>query len=243
MKTAKEHYDSHLAAVYDWMAGGFDAAAARNREFFARTGLESLPRGLAVDLGAGSGFQTIPLAEMGFPVLAVDFSVDLLAALEARKGTLAIRTAEDDLLNFQRHLNGQEPHLIVCMGDTLTHLESLADVRRLLAAAAAALPSGGVLILSFRDYVSSEPEGIGRFIPVRSDEALIFTCFLEYFAGHVEVHDLLYTKKDSGWTFSASSYTKLRLDPEFVAGELRRGGFSSVHRENENGMVKIVAKR
>lgn len=81
MKTAKEHYDQHLGVIYSWMAGDADAALDRNRSFFRQLVLDLTPRGLAVDLGCGSGFQSIPLAEFGFSVLAVDSCAVLLSEL------------------------------------------------------------------------------------------------------------------------------------------------------------------
>jgi SAM-dependent methyltransferase len=243
MKTAKEHYDTHLSAVYDWMTGGFENGVERSRVFFRQLEIENIPRGLAVDLGAGSGFQTIPLAELGFNVLAIDFSADLLKSLESRKGNFPIQTIQDNILNFSNYIENEKASLIVCMGDTLTHMQSLTDVQKLLADTANSLNDKGILILTFRDYFSSELKETQRFIPVRNDGTRIFTCFLEYFENHIEVHDLLYTKVDSGWSFSASSYPKLRLNPQMIVEELKRLEFSSVRNEFENGLVKIVAER
>jgi SAM-dependent methyltransferase len=179
VKTAKEHYDRQLAAVYSWMAGGPEAAIERNREFFSRIGLGGAPRGLAVDLGAGAGFQSVPLAELSFTVVAVDFSPQLLAELRGRAVGLPVRTVDDDLLHFDRHVDGPA-QLVVCMGDTLTHLESRDAVESLLSRAGRVLGEGGLLILTFRDYVSGEPRGARRFIPVRGDDTKILTCFLEH---------------------------------------------------------------
>src|SRR5262245_37799097 len=131
MKTAKEHYDTHLAAIYDWMAGGFENAVVRNNAFFDRLKLAEVPRGLAIDLGAGSGFQSIPLAWLGFQVVAVDFSAPLLGKLKRRTRFVPVRIVEDDILNFPRHID-VKAQMIVCMGDTLTHLKSFEEVRQLL---------------------------------------------------------------------------------------------------------------
>jgi len=242
MKTVKEHYNEHLAAIYDWMAGGFENAAERNQDFFSRIQLENLSRGLAVDLGAGSGFQSIPLARLGFSVLALDFSADLLKELLRRAINLPVRTVQDDILNFSKHLE-TKAKLIVCMGDTLPHLKTFEHVRKLLSDASKSIADDGILILTFRDYFSAELRDNQRFIPVRSDEAKIFTCFLEYFDNYVEVHDLLYTKNNSEWKLSASSYPKLRLNPGLVIDELNEVGFHSVSNEFENGMIKIIAKK
>ncbi len=169
MNTAQEHYDRHLGAIYSWMAGDADAALDRNRSFFRQLLLDSAPRGLAVDLGCGSGFQSIPLAEFGFSVLAVDSCAVLLSELRSGANNQHIQTIHDDLLNFARHIS-EQAQLVTCMGDTLTHLESLDAVPILISEVCCHLVEGGMLVLTFRDYVSVELRGSQRFIPVRSDD-------------------------------------------------------------------------
>jgi 2-polyprenyl-3-methyl-5-hydroxy-6-metoxy-1,4-benzoquinol methylase len=78
MDRVKTHYDLQLAAIYSWMAGGLQKAIADNRQLLQQLGIESVTKGLAIDLGAGSGFQSIPLAELGFSVIAIDFCAVLL---------------------------------------------------------------------------------------------------------------------------------------------------------------------
>ena len=204
MNTAKEHYDRQLAAIYSWMSGGLEASLERNRALFRQLGIENLRRGLAVDLGAGSGFQSVPLAEVGFSVVALDFSPSLLAELRELANGLPIRTVQDDLLHFDKHID-EQARLVVCMGDTLTHLESRDAVQSLLSRVGRALAESGILVLTFRDYVSVEPRGPDRFIPVRSDESKILTCFLEYHEEVVEVYDLLYRNSSLDYTTPTSA--------------------------------------
>lgn len=243
MNSAKEHYDNHLAAVYSWTAGGAEAALERNRAFFYELGIDKLPRGLAVDLGAGSGFQAIPLAELGFSVVAVDFSSALLSELKERAHNLPIRCVQDDIIKLSRYVERQQAQIIVCMGDTLTHLESFDDVRKLLSNATDALNKDGMLILTFRDYISSELHGTSRFIPVRADDSKIFTCFLEYRENKVEVYDLLYEKEGEQWALKISSYSKLRLDQNWVSEQLQELGFTILLDETNNQVIKIVSKK
>jgi hypothetical protein len=81
-------------------------------------------------LGAGSGFQSIPLAELDFQLIAIDVSREPLDELRHRAGGLSIVAIQDDLSAFARHCLSQA-ELIVCMDDTLTHLDALQEVRRL----------------------------------------------------------------------------------------------------------------
>jgi len=242
MNTAKDHYDQQLASIYSWMSGTAEAAIKRNHDLFRQLEIDSTPRGLAVDLGAGSGFQSIPLAELGFSVVAVDFCAALLSELSDRANHLSIHTIQDDILNFSKYI-GEQAQIIVCMGDTLTHLESLSLVQSLLLNIGRSLVIGGKLILTFRDYVSVEPHGTQRFIPVRSDESTILTCFLEYREDIVEVYDLLYRKDGERWVLNASSYPKLRVDKDWVCDQLRKAELQILRNEIINGMICIVAQR
>lgn len=242
MNTAKDHYDQQLASIYSWMTGSPEAALKRNHDFFHQLEIDLTPRGLAVDLGAGSGFQSIPLAKLGFSVVAVDFCAALLSELSARANHLFIRTIHDDILNFSKYVE-EQAQVIVCMGDTLTHLESLSSVQSLLSSVERALTKGGKLILTFRDYVSVEPHGTQRFIPVRSDESAILTCFLEYHDDIVEVYDLLYRKDGEQWLLNASSYPKLRIDKNWISEQLHKLQLQVIRNEIINGMICIVAQK
>ena len=57
------------------MSGNPEAAIERNHNLFCQFAIDSLPRQLAVDLGACSGFQSIPLLELGFSAV-IGYAID-----------------------------------------------------------------------------------------------------------------------------------------------------------------------
>jgi len=85
MTSALEHYEKLLAPVYSWMAGGMESAITRGQDELAEIGLLNRGARYAVDLGAGFGMHSIPLARAGCRVLAVDSSAILLNELKARR--------------------------------------------------------------------------------------------------------------------------------------------------------------
>lgn len=242
MADVEQHYDQVLSDVYSWMYGGFASGVAKFAAFFAAEGVTPKGSGVALDLGAGCGFQSIPLARLGFAVTAIDLDRKLLDELRANAGDASIATVRGDLLRFDEHVKtGVE--LAVCMVDTLLHLPAKEDVSTLFAKVHAALDDGGRLIVSFRD-LSREAAELDRFIPVRSDDTTVFTCFLEYEPDTVKVHDLVYRKQADGrWAFFKSFYRKLRLAQGWVEAELARAGFAAVASRAERGFVTIVATR
>ena len=72
MASVRDHYNRHLGPIYSWMAGEFESASQQSAAIFDELDLRSANNGIAVDLGAGHGLQSIPLARRGFNVFAVD---------------------------------------------------------------------------------------------------------------------------------------------------------------------------
>jgi SAM-dependent methyltransferase len=241
MTTVQAHYDQHLGPIYEWMAGGIDAAVARGAAELANLGEIAESGGQAVDLGAGFGMHALPLARLGFRVLAVDTCEALLDTLRVQRGALPIDIVHDELQSFARYLC-EDARLVVCMGDTLTHLPDEQSVEALVANIADVLGTDGHFITTFRDY-TRELDGTARFIPVRDDAERIHTCFLEYAGARVIVHDLLHELDDGEWKLRVSAYPKLRIAPEWVAAVLRTHGFEVETGGTASGMVQLVARR
>jgi SAM-dependent methyltransferase len=241
MASVADHYRSHLAPVYVWMSGGLDAAIGRGENEIQTVLPDPSQASCAVDLGAGFGMHSIPLARRGCSVLALDTSSHLLEQLQAHAHALPITVVEDDLLEFQRYLD-RAADLILCMGDTLTHLPDRASVLKLFALAAASLRPGGTFIATFRDY-THPLIGNGRFIPVKSDADRILTCFLEYATDHIDVHDMLHERFGDTWQLRLSVYRKLRLDPQWISTSLHERGFSVRVEPGLAGMIRVIGTR
>ena len=108
MASVKDHYDSHLGPLYTWMSGGSEGPRTRFAELLRSLNLRPTHSGAtALDLGAGNGFQALPLAQAGFRVTAVDLSEVLLAELArdaaSANAALSIRPVLGDLREVSHH--------------------------------------------------------------------------------------------------------------------------------------------
>ncbi|ORX47367.1 S-adenosyl-L-methionine-dependent methyltransferase [Piromyces finnis] len=265
----QSHYD-YLADYYDWMTGDFETNFEETLKFFRNNNIHK-PRnnGTVVDLGAGSGAQTIPLAILGYNVIAVDFCQKLLNILDERAKERnvqdKIHTICGDLLKFTEGTPENGVEMVVCMGDTLTQLGNMEEVKRLLIKISNALQPNGTIVLTFNNLADSEAENtLNKFIPMRNDDNTIFTCYMEFEKTHVKVHELLYIKqkidpnqkeesqsslygptpdKHQKWKLYQGWYKKVRLHYEDIWELLRKMGFQIKKFENRNGHITFIAQK
>ncbi|MFF7247047.1 class I SAM-dependent methyltransferase [Embleya sp. NPDC008237] len=246
---AADHYERLLAENYTWMLGGELAPiVAEQTELLAELGIAPTETSaVSVDLGCGPGNQSLALAGLGFTrVFGVDTSRILLAELaEHAAGLPAIEPVHEDIRTVLPGLTAPgEVAAVVCMGDTLTHLPSKDDVTALLGDIAKALAPGGRLVVTYRDLTETL-HGIDRFIPVRSTDNRVLTCFLEYPDDDtVLVYDLLHIHDGTAWTQHVGSYSKLRIDPTWLADRCRAVGLTLERNEpGRRGMQVLVARK
>ena len=244
--SVQSHYEDLLADHYDWMFGtSLERKVAEQQvlleEIAGRAGNDSL----AVDLGCGSGFQSLALSKLGYRVLALDTSHKLLATLTARIAQIEshhIEIRHADIRNLNDFVAPGKASLVVCMGDTLTHLSNRQEVVELLHSVARALKPQGLFVATYRDLSRTELQGLDRFVPVRGDDGRAMICFLEYGSPEtVVVNDLIYLRDGAGlWSLHKSSYQKLRLSSEWVRGRIEAAGLSIVG-QGAAGMVTLAA--
>jgi len=239
--TTKEHYANHLGNFYSWMIGNFDSRANEQYLFFKSHSILPHENKFAIDLGCGNGIQSIALAKLGFNVIAIDFNQHLLSELHKRIDNLPITIHETDIVNFEDTIKNQV-ELIGCMGDTISHFSSIDEIRKIIKTIYSKLTDSGKVVLSFRDY-SVPLTGENRFIPVKSDDHQILTCFLDYSDDKVNVTDLLYINENGKWIQKVSSYQKVRISESNIKEMLSAQGFKIELCEIINRLVYIIASK
>lgn len=242
MTSAVEHYEHLLAEHYSWMSGDGSPFEKGIAQVAVLQRAKVTGGDQAIDLGAGPGFQAIALSELGYRVLAIDTSQELLGELQVNCGARAVRALHADIMNLSQFVSPASVDVALCMGDTLTHLPDRTYLPRLFAQVASALRAGGRFVVSYRD-LTTELEGLDRFIPVRSSADKIMTCFLEYGPDTVTVHDLIYVRDGETWKLLKSSYPKLRLAVADVTSELEAAGLTVDVEETTRGMTLLSAAK
>ena len=128
-----------------------------------------------LDVGAGTGRNSLPLAREGFPVDAVELAPALAGILraDAEKDSLKLRVFEGNALDGNLELPEQHYRLF-CMAEVIaSHIRTVEEVRLLLEAAARALAPGGLLV--FNAFLAREGY---RPDPLARELSQVFWCNL-----------------------------------------------------------------
>lgn len=236
----KEHYETHLGNFYSWMLGDFKVRQQEQEAYFTRKCVFPKSNKVALDLGAGNGIQSVSLANLGFEVKAIDFNTQLTAQLKAHASP-HVEIFRADFTD-SAILSQFEPELTVCMGDTITHLESVDKLSHLVEDIHNISTPDALFVISYRD-LSKELTDEQRFIPVKSDNNRVLTCFLEYFPEYVRVTDLLYENFNGEWVQKVSSYRKLRLSTDTLRNLFAKNNFKLLNLELVRGMNYMIFQK
>lgn len=238
--SAHDHYQRLLGSYYSWSVGDLNKETNSFKEW-----LESLrdkqTQVSALDLGCGQGAYALLLADMGYQVRAIDFCDCLLGELDEKASGQAIQTIQGDLRDKSQW--GSTPHdLVLCWGDTLTHLESHEDVSQLLSDISDSLRPGGLFLVSFRNYVGHQ-DGEQFSIPVKLTDELLHTCIITYKDQQVKVHDIFHEKLGEQWSMKESSYHKLVLHSHEVMASACLNGLRIAYQSDSGPVITLAFEK
>lgn len=222
-RPVEAHYDALLAERYTWMMGGPSVCQSNARALLDAAAVTANPGDLALDLGAGGGYHARALAERGFEVIAVDTSTGLLQELASTCEGFGVTPVLSDLLDDAAYRRRAPFALVLCVGDTLAHLETHADVNRLLDQSANLLAPGGKLVLQFREPPTDMSPQNSVFT-TRSERDRIMECVLHFWPDRVWVTDIVHEWASGTWRSIRSTYPKLRLGVPSIVEHARVAG-------------------
>ena len=141
MQADEVYGDEELAALYDLVYDGVEDDVAMYDGFATKSSTPIL------EICAGSGRVTLPLARAGHSVVAVDSSAHMLARLRARLDAETadrVRLVEGDMRDFD--LGGERFGLICCALGTFGHLTETEEQAAALRCIARHLEPDGVFV-------------------------------------------------------------------------------------------------
>lgn len=112
------------------------------------------PGGAVLDSACGTGMHAIAMGQKGFAAAGADLSPRMVerARENARQAGVAVRFESAGFGALVETFGAQSFNAVLCLGNSLPHLLSEADLRNAMGDFAACLYPGGVLILQNRNF-------------------------------------------------------------------------------------------
>ena len=186
------------------------------------------PGAMVADCACGTGAITIRLARMGFSVIGVDISPEMLeqAASKARKAGLRIPFVCQDMAGLQLHRPCQG---IVCACDGVNYLDNLEDVEAFFSAAHRALCPGGWLLFDVSSAYKLETIlGNNTFAQAEGDCAYIWDNAFDEESRLLEMRLTFFQREADGrYRRFAERHIQRAHTQEELTHALERAGFAA----------------
>lgn len=182
-----------------------------------------------LDLGCATGGYALSVAAMGHQVSAADLDEAMVGTLkaEALNRGLTINSFVMDLREVNQLQDSYD--LIYCIGNTIVHLNDLAEVKSFIQAAYDQLKPGGKLLIQsvnydriLKDHIQNLPDII------RESPKLTFQRHYEHSEGYIQfIGDLTLENEEEtmNWTAQTRLLPILKSDLETIFSEV---GFKEV---------------
>lgn len=226
----QEFYD-RLAVFFDVMTD-WPGRLAYEMPFLQRL-LGPAPQRV-LDAACGTGWHTIALARAGYQATGADFSAAMIG--RARQNAKSQRAAvEFHEASFEAlpHTVGVGFDAVLCLGNSLVHVLSEDDLRRSLAAMAACLRSGGLLVLHNLNYdkrMVQKPRWFQVSSGVMDGQETLVWRFADYSDGDMITFNIaVFQKGGNGqWSVQVQSTPQRPWQSHELAGLVEEAGLAEI---------------
>lgn len=223
--TSTEFYD-RLAELFDVMTDW------RSRLAFELPFLQQMLSAHAaqrvLDVACGTGWHAIALAQAGLTATGADISPQMIA--RAREHAAQANVSVPFVVSDFEHLEQTVPETfdaVICLGNSLPHLLSLAALQQAIQQMRQRLRPGGVLIvhnLNYDQRLKTQP----RFFAASGTADSLVWRFADYGAEFITFHTALFERQNDAWSVRVNS----TLQRPLLAGDLdhavTRAGFTNL---------------
>ena len=239
MTTPTDFYDA-LAPMFDVMTD-WDARLAAEGPFLAAI-LQEAGAQTVLDAACGSGGHALWLARQGYRVAGADVSPAMIeiarykaaeAGLDVPFTVAALSDLQPLTSNLQSPTSNLQPFdAVLCLGNSLPHLLTQADLVAGLRGMAEVLRPGGTLVLQNLNYDlrwQRQPRWFAAQGGVLEGQEVLVWRFADYDvpAGRIAFHIALFRKGAEGWKVDVHTTPHRPLFQADLAAALAEAGFTA----------------
>ena len=226
-----EHHDSYLGFARHYDRHGWDwYAHANSQRLLVLLQERGLSGGKILDAGCGTGTLALSLASRGYGVTGIDLSEEMLAVARSKDPAGSVIWREGDITRFDlREPGGFDA--ILCVADTLNHLETLDEWEAAFSRFAVHLRPGGRLFIDAVTCLGLER--LDKYSVVERDEqTLILGIIYERGRRRSTLKATSFARRSGDGLYERATETVTEWGQP-VAGiieRLRKAGFTEVER-------------
>lgn len=199
---------------------------------------ERIDHGKILDLAAGTGNHTIALAKLGFTVSATDLDENMVKMISEKADQERVNVEVAQLaMEHLYELKENEFSTIICLGNSLVHLETLEAVENTLMNMKQLLQKGGKIIIQIVNFDRILTQGITELPLInRNAEQITFSRTYQYvedkitFKGKLLVDDEVFEQEVSLLPLTSIQLQELLTNVGFhsinLYGSFKGEGFS-----------------
>jgi len=189
-----------------------------------------------MDSACGTGQHAIALARLGYQVTGTDLFPQMvnLANTNALAADVTIRFKTAGFGSIAAAFPGESFDAVLCLGNSLPHVNSLSDLQRALADFHASMAPGALLLLQQRNF-DAVMRAKNRFMDPQShisgDQEWVFFRFYDFEPnGKIQFSVMTLTRKPgSPWESALSSTFLLPILFADLQKALEMAGFEKIH--------------
>jgi len=221
-----EKFYNALAPDYDVMTdfnNRFEREEAVFKNIINRYSIQT-----ALDAGAGTGFHSLLLAELGVRVTAVDISGEMLERLQhnAKRLRLSVDTVTTSFENISDSISITFDS-IFCLGNSIVHVLSDTALEKSFSNFHSLLKPGGVLIIQILNYDRIIKER-RRVQNIKKKRDITFIRFYDYYNDRLFFNILKLIDKDNRIDHTINTVELRPIKNDDLTDFLRRAGFTSI---------------
>lgn len=220
-----QYYDKFTEDVEYEKRGGYYHRLARE--------LGCPKGGVLLDLACGTGSFSQVFDELGYDVIGVDNSEEMLS-VAARKRSESGRNIQYVLQDMRELELPGEVDVTVCALDSLNHLDGIEDIREVFRRVFEHTADGGVFLFDM-NTIYKHRSVLGNNTMVYETEDVFFVWQNQSFDNRVDIYlDFFIPGKDGSYNRYSEDFSEIAYPPQQVQRELEQAGFKvmGIYAEN-----------
>jgi glycine/sarcosine N-methyltransferase len=189
----------------------------------------SQPATRILDIAAGTGNQAILLAKKGYDITAIDSSEEMISKMEEK--------ADEEQVSLQcvnlamekiQELAITAYDSIICIGNSIVHLNSIEDIRQMITDIYKLLESDGTFIVQIVNYDRILEQQIKELPLIKKDGGISFQRTYEFSQEKVLFHGVLSVEHEGLITQFENTVELFPLQSFELVSVLQEAGFSEI---------------